>query len=405
MRVLTVIDGLGFAGGESRILSMGQCFNRNGVRHSVLALNPHGYSASEEFFARREQYAKGGVQVDELAAVAPERTRTIAGPAGKLYSKAGILRRGRRLARVIRAWQVDVVDSHLESAGLVSVLAGRLTGTPVSMTMYCGAWTGQENASADSDMVWPWTTRAALRWASGVLTDSHIRSRQMCALMPKHQNKFVVIPNGIPLPVSQRSRAEMRQLLGLPTDPSTRVVAQIGRFTPYKGQAVLLRAARKILDAEPNSAFLLVGYARESSYLTELRALASELGISDRVVMTEYPGPIGDVWQAVDIHAHASLFDSLPISIAEGMSLGKPAVVTSAGGIPEIVQHEQTGLVVPPGDADALAEALLRVLRSPDLAAQLGENARKRYEQLYQPESMARALEAYFTALVTRAAR
>lgn len=108
---------------------------------------------------------------------------------------------------------------------------------------------------------------------------------------------------------------------------------------------------------------------------------------------------------AVDIHAHASLFDSLPISIAEGMSLGKPAVVTSAGGIPEIVQDGETGLVVLPGDADALANGLLRMLREPELAGRLGEGARRRYEALYQPGTMVRALQEYFSELASGKAR
>ncbi len=226
-----------------------------------------------------------------------------------------------------------------------------MTRRPVSMTMYCGGW------SSSKEMIWSWTTRVALRYADGVLTDSRIRSQRMSELVG--------------------SRAEMRQLLGLPGDPTVRVIAQIGPFTEYKGQSVLLRAARKILDREPKTAFLMVGFAREESYKAELRRLAEELGITERVVMTEYPGPIGDVWQAVDIHAHASLFDSLPISIAEGMSLGKPAVLTSAGGIPEIVKHGETGLVVPPGDADALANGLLEVLRDQALAERLGRNARR----------------------------
>lgn len=396
IRVLTVIDGLGFAGGESRILSMGQRFDRDRFEHSVLAVNPGSYSAPHEFLARRLQYEGAGVAVDDLDEVAPEGSSRVKSMAPKLYRKAGILRRAKRLARLLREWDVDVIDSHLESAGLVSVLAGRMTRTPVSMTMYCGGW------SSGDQMIWPWTTRVALRYAHGVLTDSQIRSRQMSELVGKQERKFVVIPNGIPQPPSERSRAEMRELLGLPRDSAVRVIAQIGRFTEYKGQSVLLRAARKILDREPKTAFLMVGFAREESYKAELRRLAEDLGITERVVMTEYSGPIGDVWQAVDIHAHASLFDSLPISIAEGMSLGRPAVVTSAGGIPEIVKHGETGLVVPPGDAGALANGLLRVLGDKALAERLGRNARQRYEELYQPDTMVRALENYFATLANR---
>ena len=67
--------------------------------------------------------------------------------------------------------------------------------------------------------------------------------------------------------------------------------------------------------------------------------------------MTPWPGDIAEVWQAVDIHAHPSLLDSSPIAIHESMALGLPAVVSSAGGIPELVEHDVTGLVVPTDDS------------------------------------------------------
>jgi L-malate glycosyltransferase len=396
IKILSVIDGLGFAGDESRLLSLAKNLDHDRFEHSVLTVNPQAYTRANEFEARREQYRGAGLKVDDLSEVAPERGGDWQILPKKLYTKAGVLRRARRLASVVRKWKVGVLDGHLESAGLVSVLAGRMTGAPASITLYCGGWVENDNS------VWPRTTRLALRLASGVLTDSQIRANEMKALIPKRKSKVFVIPNGIPRPQSNRSSAEMRRVLGLPEDPRIRVVGMLGRLTEYKGQDVLLRAAQKVLQQEPETAFLAVGYTRDERYKSTLKRLAEDLGIANRVVITEYPGEIGDVWQAIDIHAHASLFDSLPISIAEGMSLGKPAVVTSAGGIPEIVKDRETGIVVPPGDANALSAGILELLRQPRLAQTLGWNARERYELMYRPEVMARAMEMYFCGLVTR---
>jgi glycosyltransferase involved in cell wall biosynthesis len=77
-------------------------------------------------------------------------------------------------------------------------------------------------------------------------------------------------------------------------------------------------------------------------------------------------------------------------------------VATSVGGIPEMVEHEKTGLIVPPGDPDALAQALLRLLREPEMAQRLGKAARNRYQKRYRPEVMTRKLESLFTDLVRR---
>jgi glycosyltransferase involved in cell wall biosynthesis len=101
----------------------------------------------------------------------------------------------------------------------------------------------------------------------------------------------------------------------------------------------------------------------------------------------------------IDLHVHASRFDSLPNAIIEGMSLGKPAVVTSVGGIPEVVTHGETGLIVPPGDIDGLEGAILRLLDSPAEAARLGAGARRRYEERLRPERMTADMEQLFARL------
>ncbi len=376
-------------------MSLAQNLDRDRFSHSVLTVNPLAYSSADEFQARRRQYVNAGLAVDDLSEAVPERPSPVPMLPASLYRKTGIVRRAHRLAKLIRRWNVDIIDGHLESAGLVGAMAGRITGRPSSITLYCGARIG-------SEMVWPRPTRWALRLSSAVLTDSRVRADQMRALLPKNSQKVSVVPNGIPQPGSLRSQAEMRRLLGLPEDHRVRIVGMIGRLIEYKGHEVLIQAAKRVLAQEPNAAFLAVGYTRDHAYKQSLIRRTQELSIADRFVITEYPGPIGDVWQAIDLHVHASLFDSLPISIAEGMSLGKPAVVTSAGGIPELVQHEVTGLVVPPGDADALSTAILKLLHQPELAARLGENARARHAEYYRPETMARAMEQYFFDMLRR---
>jgi L-malate glycosyltransferase len=394
-RILSVIDGLGFAGDESRLLSFSQSLDRERFTHSVLTLNPTGYTGAKEFHARRDQYLMAGVEVNDLSEVSDDLWPFLARMPQKLYQKTGILRRSLRLASLVRKWDVHVLDGHLFSAGLISVLAGRITGTASSITLYGGSRVGDR-------VIWPLSMRVALRLANGVLTDSQARADEMKELIPREASKVVVIPNGVPRLHSQRTSSEMRRFLGLPENPAIRIVGMVARLQQYKGHDVFLAAAHKVLKHQPNTAFLAVGFTPSEPYRDSLKQLAERLGIAERVVFAEYPGDIADVWNAIDIHAHTSLFDSLPISIAEGMSLGKPAVVTSAGGIPEIVQHNKTGLVVPPGDPDAFADALVEVLSKPELAKTLGENARSRYERLYQPEVMARAMENYFMNISNR---
>jgi glycosyltransferase involved in cell wall biosynthesis len=397
IRVLSVIDGLGYAGDETRMFNMSRALDRGRFSHSVLTLNPGAYGKANEYWSRKNRYLDAGIQVDDLAECVPERATQMNGLAGWwIYSKTGIFRRARRLARIVREWNVDVIDGHLESAGLVGALAARWTGAASTITMY-GGYTGTFQVN------WPWTTRIALRLATSVLTDSKIRADQMRACLNGNASKVALIPNGIAEPQPKRSASEMRKHFGLPQDPRIRIIGNVGRLIEYKGHDVLIRAAQKVLSTEPNTAFLLVGYPRTESYRQHLQSLAKELGISDLVAIGEYPGDIADVWGVIDVHAHASLFDSLPISITEGMALAKPAVVTNVGGIPEMVSHNQTGLIVRPGDPDALAHGILELLQRPELARRLGASARERYERRYRPEVMVHALEDHFVELASRA--
>src|SRR5207248_6652808 len=122
-------------------------------------------------------------------------------------------------------------------------------------------------------------------------------------------------------------------------------------------------------------------------------------GVDGRVRICGYPGNSGDVWSVVDIHAHPTQLDSLPQAIMEAMSLGIPSVVTPVGGIPAMVDHDRTGLIVPARDPAALADALLRLLREPETASRLGRAAQDRYRQRYTTAIMTKALESIFAGL------
>ena len=191
--------------------------------------------------------------------------------------------------------------------------------------------------------------------------------------------------------------------LGIPPATRATILGQVAGLVPFKGQATFLDAAKQVIDAGFDVYVLCVGYGRQGpAYPDELRRQAERLGIASRVCIQAYPGNIADVWNAIDVHVHASSIDSLPNAIIEGMSLAKPAVVSSVGAIPEHVDDGSTGLVVPPDDPSALAAALLKFLRDPALAKRIGEAARQRYLERFTPEITTRRIEACFEELVAR---
>jgi len=391
VRVLSVIGDLGFGGGETRLLSLARHIDRSRFEHKVLSLLQPDPSKQESVEMRR-CYREAGVEVIDLG----EARADCATTRGIGSKTAGLFRRIRKLRGVIREFDADVIDAHLEAASLTGVAASLITGKRVAVTLY---------HAQPLVPVRFWKAAAGFIIAASdvVITDSCVRSKEIAESAQVRRPKILAIPNGIEPPAAQRSLLEMRALLRLPADARLKVVGQVSGLVEFKGHLVLLEAARQVLRTHPDTVFLFIGYVKQDpEYIRRLERKAAELGVAERLRIMSYPGPIGDIWNIIDVHVHASLFDSLPNAIIEGMSLAKPAVVTNVGGVPEMVENGRTGLVVPANDASALAAALVRMLDQPDLARQFGEAARERYLERCRPELMVQRLEDCFQELSQR---
>ena len=304
-----------------------------------------------------------------------------------LGAATGMLRTVRRLVAYLRKHQIDVIDAHHTSAMFAAAVASRLTGIPVVLTAYHIA---------------PWKRPAmhlagqlTFRQAAAVITDSQLRQQEITAWCRRGSLPVQVIPTGVfpPLPVTPAS--EMRRQIGIPDDAT--VIGMIAAFMEFKGHEDLLEAAIQVCRQEPHVVFLCQGASRgQHAYEQRLRCRIREAGLQDRFFLRMVSGEIGDVWQLIDIFAHPTRFDSLPLVVMEAMSLRKSAVVTDIGGIPEVVEHETTGLVVPSRNPDHMASALLRLVREPELAERFGTAALQRYEESLAPEQMARRIERIF---------
>ena len=171
------------------------------------------------------------------------------------------------------------------------------------------------------------------------------------------------------------------------------IIGMVGNINPIKGHKYFLEAAAIIKQKHPYSKFLVVGHKLENreSYFESLQILCNDLGLTEYVIFTGGRRDIPEIMEALDVFILPSLSEACPMVVLEAMATGKPVVAARVGGVPEIVDG-QTGILVPPKDAKAIAEAVLYLLKHPQKAKEMGVKGRERVIQHF---SLERCVEQY----------
>jgi L-malate glycosyltransferase len=196
--------------------------------------------------------------------------------------------------------------------------------------------------------------------------------------------KIAVIPNGLDVPI-RRVRSGER----LP-----RRVTVVANLRPGKGHDTLIDAAVEVLGRHPDATFEIIG---DGSERERLIARADERQVRHAFTFAGHRDDVAARLAAADIFAFPSMSEALPNAVLEAMAAGLPIVASRVGGIPELISHGRTGLLVAPGDPAALAANLLRVMNEDGLAARLGEAARVAAEARYSFDRMVTAFDACYT--------
>jgi len=284
-----------------------------------------------------------------------------------------------RIARIARDFRADVIHTHLSTASLWGGLAGRLAGIPTLGHVHAlNTW-----------FYYRFSTLAAT-CSGGV--------KQHIVAQGADPAKVRVVYNGIPanrldgvLPVS-----EARQMLGLAPDQP--VVACVAHLSSKKGQIFLLQAVALLRERFSNLVCLLAG---EGELHDQLQRQAVKLGITDQVRLLGFRPDVMSVMQAADVVVLPSIAkEGLGLVLVEAALLEKPTIGSNAPGIDEAVQDGTTGLLVPPGDAEALARQLARLLDDVVLRRQMGQAGRERALRMFSQESMVDGFEALYQELL-----
>lgn len=295
-----------------------------------------------------------------------------------------------RLRSILREREARVVVSNMAKGHVYGGAAAAAAGVPA-------VWWQHEAAKRTR-----FETAARYVPAAAVMCVSSRVATAQRGLTPR--NVIITVNPGLPIREIEAhagSGAELRRRLGWNDSP---VIGIVGRLQPWKGHEVFLAAAAEILRVRPDARFAVVGGAIlgwEGDYPDRIERLAHELGIADRV---HFAGHQPDPWRwtdAFDVAVHASHDEPFGLVLVEAMAIGTPLVATAGPGPLEIVDDGVSGLLVEPGDAHALARAVLRVLDDPDLRARIVAGGRVRARD-YDEADMTRVFVAVINEALAR---
>jgi len=293
-----------------------------------------------------------------------------------------------RLARLLRALEVDLVATNSLKSSLYGGIAGRLARLPV-------VWHVRDRIADD---YLPGSAVALVRLAVRVLPTAVIANSratlETLRLPSTTRRRLRARSIGDPCPLDEFAAAAGPDHEGIS-------VGIVGRISPWKGQDVFLRAFAASALGRDDRARVIGGVLfGEEAYADTLPPLAAELGITDRVEFTGHVTDVAAQFGSLDIAVHASTIpEPFGQVVVEAMAAGVPVVATDAGGPSEIVTDEVDGLLYPMGDVVALGSCLSRLARDAELRARLVA-AGRRTAAAYAPDVIAAQVSAAYRAVL-----
>ncbi len=306
------------------------------------------------------------------------------------------LRVVRMLRDIVLRHEINVIHSHDYKSDLFAyLLRGWMSSSPVRLISTAHAWVllglkGELYRRLDL---------AIMRRFDHLIAVSHATKAEMVAGgVPA--DRITVVHNAIDTAVwapgrgTDEFRSEMRLEGAFP------VIGYVGRINQEKDLFTWLRAFALVARRYPSARCVLVGDGRGDNTKAELERLAEELGISHQVQFPGYRSNLQSVYAAFDVFVLSSRREGLPNCILEAMAMGLPVVTTDVAGAKELVKDGNTGYVVPIGDADGLAAALLKIVEDPALRKRFGQAGRQRIESEFSFANRLRRIEDLYDALV-----
>jgi len=306
------------------------------------------------------------------------------------------LRRRSRLAlwgwwplwKILRRERVTTLHGHLFGSNIWAVVLGRLARVPV-VVAHEHMW------AYDGSRLRPFLDRNLIaRFCDAFVAVSDEGRRRMVEDERIDPGDIVVVPNGI-AGFEPGDGSRVRAELGIAAEAP--VIASVGHLRSEKAFEVLVEAVAISREDNPRLVALVAG---EGPRLAALQELVARLGVEGAVRFLGARDDIPDLLAAADVAVCCSDFEGGPLSVMEYMEAGLPVVATRVGGLPELLDDGESGLLVPPRDPGALSAAIARLLDEPGLRAEMGAEARRQRRERWGLDTWVARIEALYDELV-----
>jgi L-malate glycosyltransferase len=294
-----------------------------------------------------------------------------------------------RLALFLRRGQFHVIHAHDLWASLLAVPAGRLARTPVIIS--------SRRYLADLDWYTPWrskTVRTIHRLSTHVIVNSASVRRLLVERDKLPQEKIHVIYNGVDVDRFTGARGDREGLLGSFGSGSKLIAVVANMYSRVKGHAWLIEAARIVCRSVPSAKFVLIGDGAERH---KLEQQVRQAGLEENFLFLGHRQDVPELLACCDLSVLPSEAEAMANSVLESMAAGLPVVATRVGGTPEIIVDGEDGLLVPPQNPQALAQAILHILQDADFARRLSRSGQEKMQTHFGFDRLIAQLEQLYS--------
>ena len=313
------------------------------------------------------------------------------------------LRALKQITDFIREQNYDIVHTHCAKAGVLGRIAARRAGVPL-VVHTCHAF-GWQVARAYSSG-WLKHTSSVKKWVYVILeryvaslsdmliTVAELNKHEALALNLAPKEKITTIYSGIDLSRFNINSDRNKSCSGLGLDPNRPVVGTIGRFSIQKAPLDFVKAAKLALRRKPDAQFIMVG---DGPLISEVQ---KAIGEEQRIKIYGFLDNVPEILSILDVFVMSSLWEGLGRALTEAMIMSVPVAATAVDGVPELVDHEMTGLLSAPRDPGQLAENIVWLLNHPEQARKMSQSARARVVPAFSAERMVEQIDALYETLL-----